>query len=698
MNVSNRHAVRRLAAILILALAVPAAALLAADKRLKALPEHHRKWIEQEVVWIISSIEREVFLDLKTDAERDRFILSFWDARDPTPGTPKNEFREEHFRRIEYANAKFSEGGPGWRTDRGRIYIQLGPPAQVFEWEAQYQVYPIQMWFYSVRQHPSIPNNFNLLFWQREGAGAYKLYSPYNDGPEKLVSAATFNDRRSSYDYLYGLNAELARATLTYFPNEPVDFDQLMPSMSSDLLVAQIFRAPDAEAPTQYLTQFLPADSKLREKVKTRYTFGFVPMQAAFLPFTDSEGRTLLHYGFYIAPKDLSIARYKDEYYAALQITLNISDDKDQVLHRSSQDLVQYFSEAEFKTVQHLPLVFIDKVGIVPGHFKLDLLVYNKITSQTHQFSKTVDIPEFPAAAPAMSPLIAVESYKPVERTYDALSNLAFSFFGYSFTPLLEKSLSPTEKLNVLLQYYYPPDAVREDPAETLTVEYRILPTGGTAEAKVVTDTVAKSTVNAAGCVLSFKQLPLTGLFGGRHTLVVSVKEPSGRTIASANLNFIIDAANRRPPQRVYASPTLAADDAGTYDYHRAMIYLKQQHAEAAAAALNRAVLKSPDFVPALAELARLEFEAGRSARALELLERARAQKEYRAETNVLLARVLLALDRPADAGAALEAFLRGAVPSQRQYREMAEIYDRLGQPERAAAMRRQAGETEPPK
>jgi Tfp pilus assembly protein PilF len=128
------------------------------------------------------------------------------------------------------------------------------------------------------------------------------------------------------------------------------------------------------------------------------------------------------------------------------------------------------------------------------------------------------------------------------------------------------------------------------------------------------------------------------------------------------------------------------------------MIYLKQQHAEAAAAALNRAVLKSPDFVPALAELARLEFEAGRSARALELLERARAQKEYRAETNVLLARVLLALDRPADAGAALEAFLRGAVPSQRQYREMAEIYDRLGQPERAAAMRRQAGETEPPK
>ncbi|HOS99426.1 MAG TPA: tetratricopeptide repeat protein, partial [Acidobacteriota bacterium] len=105
-----------------------------------------------------------------------------------------------------------------------------------------------------------------------------------------------------------------------------------------------------------------------------------------------------------------------------------------------------------------------------------------------------------------------------------------------------------------------------------------------------------------------------------------------------------------------------------------------------------------PDFVPALVELARLEFEAGRSARALELLERARAQKEYRPETNVLMARVLLTLERPADAGAALEAFLRVAVPSQRQYRELAEMYDRLGQSERAATMRRQAGETEPPK
>jgi GWxTD domain-containing protein len=697
MSSPKSHRPRLLAAFVVLALAWPATSL-HADKRTKALSDDHRKWLEEEVVWIISKIERDVFLDLKTDAERDRFVQNFWDARDPTPGTPKNEFREEHYRRLDYANTKFREGGPGWRSDRGRFYIQLGPPAQVFNWEAQYQVHPVEQWFYSLRQHPSLPNNFYLLFWQREGAGPYKLYSPYNDGPERLVSAATFNDRRSSYEYLRGINAELARTTLTFFPNEPIDIDQLNPSMSSDLLIAQIYRAPEVEAPTHYLAQFLPADSKLREKVQTRYSFGFVPMQAAFLPFTDTAGNTLLHYSFHIAPKDLSIARYKDEYYAALQVTLNISDDQDKVLHRVSQDIVQYFSEAEMKTVQYQPMVFIDKVGIVPGHYKLDLLVYNKITGQTHQFGKVVDIPEFPAAAPAMSPLIAVESYRPVERTFTSLSSLAFSFFGYSFTPLLEKSLHPSEKLNILLQFYYPPDAVKANPGESLTLEYRFVPPGGAAEAKVITETVAKSTVNAAGCVLSFKQLPLTGVYPGRNTLVVAVKEPSGRTVASSNMNFTIDANVRRPPPRVAAAENLAADDSGVYDYSRAMLYFKLEKPEEAAAALTRAVLKSPDFVPALAELARLEFEAGRAERALELLDRARTQKGFAAESNILLARIYLKLGRKDDAGAALEAFLRGAVPSQRQYRDLAELYDGLGQPERAAAMRRQAGETETPR
>jgi GWxTD domain-containing protein len=90
----------------------------------------YKRWLQQEVVWIISQRERETFLGLKSDRERDGFIRSFWDRRDPTPDTPRNEYKEEHYRRYEYAIRKFQEGMPGWHTDRGRIYILHGPPVK----------------------------------------------------------------------------------------------------------------------------------------------------------------------------------------------------------------------------------------------------------------------------------------------------------------------------------------------------------------------------------------------------------------------------------------------------------------------------------------------------------------------------------------------------------------------------------------
>jgi len=85
------------------------------------LPEVFKKWLDQEVAYIISDLEREVFLQLKTNRERELFIEAFWKQRDPTPGTPENEFRVEHYRRIDYANQKFGRAAakPGWMTDRG---------------------------------------------------------------------------------------------------------------------------------------------------------------------------------------------------------------------------------------------------------------------------------------------------------------------------------------------------------------------------------------------------------------------------------------------------------------------------------------------------------------------------------------------------------------------------------------------------
>ncbi len=126
------------AAVLILAAAgalaawqaqAPAAGATAAQQ---AAVDPYTKWLQEDVVYIINDRERAAFLSLKTGAERKHFIEQFWDRRNPTPGSATNAFREEHYRRIAFANKRFAwSATPGWKTDRGRIYIMFGPPDEI---------------------------------------------------------------------------------------------------------------------------------------------------------------------------------------------------------------------------------------------------------------------------------------------------------------------------------------------------------------------------------------------------------------------------------------------------------------------------------------------------------------------------------------------------------------------------------------
>ncbi len=92
------------------------------------LSKPYKKWLDEDVVYIITDEERAAFRQLSNDEERDNFIEAFWQRRDPTPDTEENEYKEEHYQRIAYANEHFAAGVPGWRTDRGRIYIVFGKP------------------------------------------------------------------------------------------------------------------------------------------------------------------------------------------------------------------------------------------------------------------------------------------------------------------------------------------------------------------------------------------------------------------------------------------------------------------------------------------------------------------------------------------------------------------------------------------
>jgi bla regulator protein blaR1 len=110
----------------------------------------YSKWLTEDVAYIISDEERAAYRNLQSDPERGHFIEQFWLRRDPTPGTPENEFKEEHYRRIAYANDHYAAAVPGWKTDRGRIYITYGPPDEKETHPSgdAAQPYPYEQWLY----------------------------------------------------------------------------------------------------------------------------------------------------------------------------------------------------------------------------------------------------------------------------------------------------------------------------------------------------------------------------------------------------------------------------------------------------------------------------------------------------------------------------------------------------------------------
>jgi GWxTD domain-containing protein len=147
----------------------------ARDERLRAQLElPYRKWLNEDAVYIVSAEERAEFMRLSTDQQRESFIGQFWLRRDPTPGTAANEFREEHYRRIAYANERFTSKLPGWRTDRGRIYITFGPPDEVESHPRGVQgSYPFEVWRY--RWIEGIGNKVELRFEDQGWNGEYRL-------------------------------------------------------------------------------------------------------------------------------------------------------------------------------------------------------------------------------------------------------------------------------------------------------------------------------------------------------------------------------------------------------------------------------------------------------------------------------------------------------------------------------------------
>src|SRR5579863_4292756 len=186
----------------------------------KELDTPYKKWLNEEDPYIITDEERKAFLQLQTNEEREQFIEAFWQRRDPTPDTVENEFKEEHYRRIAYANERFSSGIPGWRTDRGRIYIMWGPADELeshtqgelynrpmSEGGGQTTTYAYETWTYHYME--GIGQNISIEFVDPTGTGEFHIT---NDPGEKDAMAHVPGGGPSMLEQM-GLSTQAARFT-----------------------------------------------------------------------------------------------------------------------------------------------------------------------------------------------------------------------------------------------------------------------------------------------------------------------------------------------------------------------------------------------------------------------------------------------------------------------------------------------------
>lgn len=424
-------------------------------KSLKELPKRYRKWLEEEVVYIIKPKEKNVFLQFNSDKERDIFIEAFWKQRDPTPGTPENEFKTEHYRRLAYANKFFGRETPrpGWRTDRGRIYIILGDPIDIDRYESYQEVYPVEVWFYQGDVKHGLPPHFNVAFFKRRGTGEYVLYSPVNDGPQKILRSyyGDPTDYEAAYEMLKNVDTILANVSLSLIPSERPQLGH--PSLASEIMIGNVISLPQKKIDDVYAEKLL----KYKDIVEVDYTANYVGSDYLVTIIKNPSDIFFVH--FSIDPKSLSVGSFEDKYYSYFELFTHVTDIEGKTVFQYQKTYPLNFNKGQLEDIKLKSYSIQDMFPLVPGSYKLSVLLKNTVSKEFTSFEADIIIPQLNSLQ--MSPLLF--SYKIEESPTSNRYLKPFRINGYQLFCQPKKTYVPKEELTVFFQIYGLSEELKED-------------------------------------------------------------------------------------------------------------------------------------------------------------------------------------------------------------------------------------------
>ena len=580
----------------------------AEDDRLEKLSPEHRKWLVEEVVYIILDRERDVFLSLETVDDRDRFIEAFWRKRDPIRATPGNEFKEEHYRRIEYANKFLGRETyrKGWQTDRGRMYIILGEPVEIQRFDGYQNLVSQQLWFYSGDPTKALPPFFYLLFYKRQGIGEYKLYSPLGDGPGQLVQGTigAGGDPTQVMELLRNASPELARASLSIDAGDPVDFRNARPSLGSEIVIARIYESPKRAIRTDYADAYL----NYRDRVSAEYSFNYVPSRSYFAVLNGPDETPFVSYAIELDPQHFSMETDEDQtkFYTTLDVSVEARNKDGVVVFANDREDYLELNAGQFQNARASPISYQSNFPLLPGEYDVSIILRNRVLKRYTVAETKLVVPAPSADKLVLSDVVLGYAVDELQRTGAAPDELRTFQLGNSrVQPAADSIFSLGETIHVFLQV--------EGASRDSQLHFALM----NGDEAVQEKTKALSTYLGGPVIERF---PLRGMVGGRYTVRVRVLDASGSVLAEREARCQVSPRETiiRPWFRRVSFNTASP---GLLPLARGGQFVAERRFEEAKIEFEKAIAAGgPKVSVARMRLAWISIQTGDSARGLELL------------------------------------------------------------------------------
>lgn len=506
------------------------------EKLRKELETPYRRWLNEDVLYIITDEEKKAFKNLQTDEEREQFIEQFWLRRDPSPDSQENEYKEEHYRRIAYANERYASGIPGWKTDRGMIYITFGPPDEIeshpsggtYErpWEeggGTTSTFPFEKWRYRYLEGVGSQTDIMIEFVDKSMTGEYRMTMDPSEKDALLMvpgagltmmeqmGMADKSDRFSRTD-----GTRLGTGTQA-MPARMNQFERLQ--QFADLQKAPKIKFKDLEA-----------------QVNSRIVYNLLPMlaRADFFPATSSTVMTNVTLQF--NRKDLQFKQEGEMSKAVVNIYARITSMARRVVNVFEDVVTIDVPTAMLGQASAGASIYQKSVPLPPGMYRLNVVAKDVVGGNMNNYEVALNVPRMEEEQLYASNIVLADLIEKVPTK--SIGSGQFVIGTSKVRPRMGEQFARAEKMGIYMKLYnFQPDEKTNKPQGT--VEYEIVRTGDNSRVLEFTEEVTGLEGSASQMTIE-KLLPLASIEPGNYTLKIKVTDQLKNSSLTQQAQFLI--------------------------------------------------------------------------------------------------------------------------------------------------------------